>query len=78
MIMRDPGASSRRVVSEALSALGLSLAPPLAEIGSTPAATEPAPTTTTLVLPIGHRRSCVKYPDPDLRSSLNRPQQSSR
>ena len=42
MIMRDPGASSRRVVSEALSALGLSLAPPLAEIGSTPAATSTA------------------------------------
>jgi DNA-binding transcriptional LysR family regulator len=38
MIMRDPGASSRRVVSTALEALGLSLAPPLAEIGSTTAA----------------------------------------
>ncbi len=38
MIMRDPGASSRRVVAEALEALGLSPAPPLAEIGSTPAA----------------------------------------
>jgi DNA-binding transcriptional LysR family regulator len=38
MIMRDPGASSRSVVAEALEALGLSLAPPLAEIGSTPAA----------------------------------------
>ena len=42
MIMRDPGASSRRVVGNALSALGLSLAPPLAEIGSTPAATSTA------------------------------------
>jgi len=42
MIMRDPGASSRRVVADALSALGLSLAPPLAEIGSTPAATSTA------------------------------------
>jgi DNA-binding transcriptional LysR family regulator len=38
MIMRDPGASSRRVVSDALEALGMSLAPPLAEIGSTAAA----------------------------------------
>lgn len=38
MIMRDPGASSRRVVSEALEPRGLSLAPPLAEIGSTAAA----------------------------------------
>lgn len=42
MIMRDPGASSRRVVGDALSTLGLSLAPPLAEIGSTPAATSTA------------------------------------
>ncbi len=38
LIMRDPGASSRRVVSESLAGLGLSLAPPLAEIGSTVAA----------------------------------------
>lgn len=38
MIMRDPGASSRRVVSEALEPHGLSPAPPLAEIGSTAAA----------------------------------------
>ena len=38
MIMRDPGASSRRVVSGTLESLGLSLAPPLAEIGSTSAA----------------------------------------
>ncbi len=38
LIVRDPGASSRRVVSDALAALGLSLAPPLAEIGSTAAA----------------------------------------
>lgn len=38
LIMRDPGASSRRVVSEGLEAQGLSLAPPLAEIGSTTAA----------------------------------------
>ncbi len=35
MIMRDPGASSRRAVSGALEAAGMSLAPPLAEIGST-------------------------------------------
>lgn len=38
MIMRDPGASSRRVVGRGLEGLGLSLAPPLAEIGSTAAA----------------------------------------
>jgi DNA-binding transcriptional LysR family regulator len=38
MIMRDPGASSRRVVSDALEAREMSLAPPLAEIGSTVAA----------------------------------------
>jgi DNA-binding transcriptional LysR family regulator len=38
MIVRDPGASSRRVVSEALAARDMSLAPPLAEIGSTAAA----------------------------------------
>lgn len=38
MIMRDPGASSRRIVSGALEPLGMSLAPPLAEIGSTAAA----------------------------------------
>ncbi|MFN8164118.1 MAG: LysR family transcriptional regulator [Solirubrobacterales bacterium] len=38
MIMRDPGANSRRVVSDALEPLGMSLAPPLAEIGSTAAA----------------------------------------
>ena len=38
MIMRDPGADSRRTVSDRLGALGMSLAPPLAEIGSTAAA----------------------------------------
>jgi DNA-binding transcriptional LysR family regulator len=38
MIMRDPGASSRRIVSAALEPLGMSLMPPLAEIGSTAAA----------------------------------------
>jgi DNA-binding transcriptional LysR family regulator len=37
-IMRDPGASSRRVVSEALEPYGLTPPPPLAEIGSTAAA----------------------------------------
>lgn len=35
MIMRDPGADSRGVVSEAVEALGLSMAPPMVEIGST-------------------------------------------
>lgn len=38
MIMRDPGADSRHAVSDRVEALGLSLAPPLAEIGSTAAA----------------------------------------
>jgi DNA-binding transcriptional LysR family regulator len=38
IIMRDPGANSRIVVDAALKALGLSLARPLAEIGSTTAA----------------------------------------
>lgn len=38
MIMRDPGADSRRAVSNRIEALGMSLAPPLAEIGSTAAA----------------------------------------
>ncbi|MGB7587742.1 MAG: LysR family transcriptional regulator [Solirubrobacterales bacterium] len=38
MIMRDPGADSRRAVSDRLEELGMSLAPPLAEIGSTAAA----------------------------------------
>jgi DNA-binding transcriptional LysR family regulator len=38
LVMRDPGASSRGVVAEELEAQGLSLAPPLAEIGSTAAA----------------------------------------
>lgn len=45
LIMRDPGASSRRVVSEGLEARGLSLAPPLAEIGSTAAAVAAAVST---------------------------------
>jgi DNA-binding transcriptional LysR family regulator len=38
MIMRDPGADSRRAVSDQIEALGMSMAPPLAEIGSTAAA----------------------------------------
>jgi DNA-binding transcriptional LysR family regulator len=38
MVMRDPGASSRRVVESALAAKDLSLSPPLAEVGSTSAA----------------------------------------
>jgi len=38
MIMRDPGASSRQIVADALKPLGFALAPPLAEIGSTAAA----------------------------------------
>lgn len=38
MIMREPGANSRIVVDAALDPLGLSLARPLAEIGSTTAA----------------------------------------
>lgn len=38
MIMRDPSANTRRVVEAALEERGLSLAPPLAEVGSTSAA----------------------------------------
>ncbi|MBW8059378.1 MAG: LysR family transcriptional regulator [Solirubrobacterales bacterium] len=38
MVMRDPGANSRRVVESALAEMDLSLAPPLAEVGSTSAA----------------------------------------
>jgi DNA-binding transcriptional LysR family regulator len=38
LVMRDPSANTRRVVDEALAALGLVLAPPLAEVGSTSAA----------------------------------------
>jgi DNA-binding transcriptional LysR family regulator len=38
MVVRDPSANTRRVVEEALAARGESLAPPLAEVGSTSAA----------------------------------------
>jgi DNA-binding transcriptional LysR family regulator len=38
MVVRDPSANTRRVVEEALVARGLTLAPPLAEVGSTSAA----------------------------------------
>lgn len=38
MVMRDPGANSRRVVEAALAEIDLSLAPPLSEVGSTSAA----------------------------------------
>jgi DNA-binding transcriptional LysR family regulator len=38
MVVRDPSANTRRVVEEALVTRGLSLAPPLAEVGSTSAA----------------------------------------
>jgi DNA-binding transcriptional LysR family regulator len=38
MVVRDPSANTRRVVEEALAERGLSLAPPLAEVGSTSAA----------------------------------------
>ena len=38
MIMRDPTASSRRIVTRLLEEAGLALAPPLAEFGSTSAA----------------------------------------
>ncbi len=42
LIMRDPGADSRRAVDAVLRPLGLSLLPPLAEIGNTAAAKEAA------------------------------------
>lgn len=38
MVVRDPGADTRRCVEEVLTASGLELAPPLAEMGSTSAA----------------------------------------
>jgi DNA-binding transcriptional LysR family regulator len=38
MVVRDPSANTRRVVEEALAERGLSLAAPLAEVGSTSAA----------------------------------------
>jgi DNA-binding transcriptional LysR family regulator len=38
MVMRDPSANTRRTIEAALTARGLSLAPPLAEVGSTSAA----------------------------------------
>lgn len=38
MVVRDPSANTRRVVEEALNERGLSLAAPLAEVGSTSAA----------------------------------------
>jgi DNA-binding transcriptional LysR family regulator len=38
MVVRDPSANTRRVVEQALAAKGLTLAPPLAEVGSTSAA----------------------------------------
>src|SRR3954471_534592 len=38
MVVRDPSANTRRVVEEALAKRGLSLAAPLAEVGSTSAA----------------------------------------
>jgi DNA-binding transcriptional LysR family regulator len=38
MVVRDPSANTRRVVEQALAERGLSLAPPLAEVGSTSAA----------------------------------------
>lgn len=38
MIVRDPSANTRRTVEAALAELGMTLAPPLAEVGSTSAA----------------------------------------
>ena len=38
MVMRDPSANTRRTIEAALTARGQSLAPPLAEVGSTSAA----------------------------------------
>ena len=42
MVMRDPSAHTRRTVERLLERRGLSLAPPLAEVGSTSAAREAA------------------------------------
>lgn len=49
MIMRDPGASSRRVIRATLEPLGLSMAAPRAEIGSTSAAISTAVSESTPV-----------------------------
>ena len=38
LVVRDPSANTRQTVDEALAAHGLTLAPPLAEVGSTSAA----------------------------------------
>ena len=38
LVVRDPSANTRQTVDEALASRGLSLAPPLAEVGSTSAA----------------------------------------
>jgi DNA-binding transcriptional LysR family regulator len=66
MIMRDPGASSRSVVAGELESRGMSLAPPLAEIGSTEAAistalSEGAPVLlSSLALSTGGERGVVE------------------
>lgn len=73
MIMRDPGANSRRVVTRTLESLGLTLAPPLAEIGSTSAAlrtavSEGAPVlVSSLALPAARGRELVVRPVAGLR-----------
>jgi DNA-binding transcriptional LysR family regulator len=73
MIMRDPGANSRRAVSRGLESLGLSLAPPLAEIGSTSAAlrtaiSEGAPVlVSSLALPAARGAELVVRPVAGLR-----------
>jgi DNA-binding transcriptional LysR family regulator len=73
MIMRDPGASSRGVVTRTLESLGLSLAPPLAEIGSTSAALRTAVSegvpvlVSSLALPAARGRELVVRPVAGLR-----------
>jgi DNA-binding transcriptional LysR family regulator len=71
MVMRDPSANTRRVVESALAGRGLSLAPPLAEVGSTSAAREAALSERAPVLlsrfAVGDDDSLVARPIRDLR-----------
>ena len=73
MVMRDPSANTRRVVESALAEQGLSLAPPLAEVGSTSAARNAALSEGAPVLlsqfAVGDDDSLVVRPVPGLRFS---------
>ncbi len=67
MVMRDPSANTRRTIEAALEARGLSLAPPLAEVGSTSAAkataiSEGAPVLLSRLAVRGNGESLVERP----------------